>query len=203
MAYKHIITLPKEKMVKKFTNQKLTFTVGNLRSLNTCIITPKLKLYNYKDESVYEYYKGQQWVVANNYKEYTYTFFIQNEDIQNTTHMQIELEVIGLTPKHPIYFNNLMLNEGDYTPYHQPDQSLEETSIYFVNNFYVNLYTRNNDSYLEIIRPNFDNFTTKVLKQSKTTILTPHLVNEDKIESSENIALEYMNMSDQVIEILR
>ena len=43
----------------------------------------------------------------------------------------------------------------------------------------------------------------KSLKRSKCTILAPHLLNEDAIDSSENLSLEYMNMNEQVIEILR
>lgn len=202
MTIKYKITLPKGKLVKNFTSTKLTFTIGKMKSIGICIVKPILKLYNLKKTSVGEY-TGKQWVVANNYNEYTQTFTITEDELYDTAYIQIGFDVIGITDEHPLYFNNLMLNEGDYTSYHQPDQSLEETSVYFVNNFFANLYTKNSDSYLEIIRPNYDNFTTKQLNKSKTTILAPHLIDEDVIDSPENLSLEYMNMSDQVIEILR
>lgn len=202
MATKYLITLPKKQLTKNFTNTRLTFTVGKMRSLGVCIVKPVLKLYNLKKTSIGEY-TGKQWVVANNYYEYTQTYNITEDELYDTAYVQIVLEVVGITSEYPIYFNNLMLNEGDYTRYHQPDESLDEMNIYFVNNFFANLYTTNTDSYLEVIRPNYDNFTTQVLKKSKCTILAPHLTNEDSIDSSENLSIEYMNMSDQVIEILR
>lgn len=202
MATKYLITLPKQTVSKNFSTTRLTFTIGKMRSLGVCIIKPVLKLYNLKKESVGEY-NGKQWVVANNYMEYTQTYNITEDELHNTAYIQVVLEVVGITTDHPIYFNNLMLNEGDYTAYHQPDESLDEMTIYFVNNFFTNLYSSNTDSFLEVIRPNYDNFTTQVLKKSKCTVLAPHLVNEDNIDSSENLSLEYMNMSDQVIEILR
>lgn len=202
MATKYIITLPKKELVKNFTNTRLTFTVGKMRSLGVCIVKPILKLYNLK-KTLINQYTGKQWVVANNYNEYTQTYDMTEDELYDTAYVQIILEIVGVTSEHPIYFNNLILNEGDYTAYHQPDESLDEMTIFFVNNFFTNLYTTNNDSYLEVIRPNYDNFTTQVLKKSKCTVLAPHLSNEESIDSSENLSLEYMNMSDQVIEILR
>ena len=202
MTTKYLITLPKQELVKNFTTTRLTFTIGKMRSLGVCIVKPVLKLYNLNKTSISEY-SGKQWVVANNYTEYTQTYNITEDELYDTAYIQIVLEVVGITNEYPIYFNNLMLNEGDYTAYHQPDESLDEMTIYFVNNFFTNLYSSNTDSFLEVIRPNYDNFTTQVLKKSKCTILAPHLVNEDSIDSSENLSLEYMNMSDQVIEILR
>ena len=202
MSTKYIITLPKKELTKNFNTTRLTLTIGKMRSVGVCIVKPILKTYNIKKHEVTTY-KGKQWVVANTYQEYTTTYNLTEEELHNTSYIQIKLEVIGITSDYPIYFNNLMLNEGDYTKYHQPNESLDETSIYFINNFYVNLYTKNNDSFLEVIRPNYDNFTTKKLNKSKCTILAPHLLNEDKIDSSENLSLEYMNMNEQVIEILR
>lgn len=202
MTTKYLITLPKKELTKNFTTTRLTFTIGKMRSLGACIVKPVLKLYNLKKTSVGEY-TGKQWVVANNYNEYTHTYDITEDELYDTAYIQIVLEVVGITSECPLYFNNLMLNEGDYTAYHQPDESLDEMTVYFVNNFFANLYSSNTDSYLEVIRPNYDNFTTQVLKKSKCTILAPHLVNEDDIDSSENLSFEYMNMSDQVIEILR
>lgn len=202
MATKHIITLPKKHIVKNFTNTKLTFTIGKMRSRGVCIVKPILKLYNLNKTQIKEY-SGKQWVVANNYKEYTQSYTMTEDELYDTAYVQIVLEVKGITSNYPIYFNNLILNEGDYTSYHQPDESLDEMTVYFVNNFFTNLYRNNSDSYLEVIRPNYDNFTTEVLKKSKCTVLAPHLMNEDSVDSSENLSLEYMNMSDQVIEILR
>lgn len=202
MTTKYIITLPKEKLTKKFNTPRLTLTIGKMKSQDICITTPILTLHNLNKKQIKQY-KGKQWVTANNYKEYTQTYNITEEELHETAYIQIQLETIGINSETPLYFNNLMLNEGDYTTYHQPDQTLEETSIYFINNFYTNLYTKNTDSYLEIIRPNYDNLTTKTLNKSKVTILAPHLIGEDIIDSPENLSLEYMNMSDQVIEILR
>ena len=202
MSTKYIITLPKKEITKNFNTSRLTFTIGKMRSVGVCIVKPILKLYTIKKEEI-NTYKGKQWVVANTYQKYTNTFNITEEELHQTSYIQIKLEIIGITSDYPIYFNNLMLNEGDYTDYHQPNESLDETSIYFINNFFVNLYTKNEESFLEIIRPNYDNFTTKTIKRSKCTILAPHLLNEDAINSSENLSLEYMNMNEQVIEILR
>ena len=202
MATKYIIKLPRTELTKNFTTQKLTLTIGKMRSVGVCIVKPVLVLYK-PNKILLNKYDGKQWVVANNYNEYTTTFNITEDELYDTAYIRIELQVIGITNDHPIYFTNLMLNEGDYRPYHQPDDALDEMPIYFSNNFFANLYTSNEDSYLEVIRPNYDNFTTEILKKSKCSILAPHLTNEDEIDSSENLSLEYMNMSDQVIEILR
>lgn len=202
MVTKYTITLPKKELMKNFTNKKLTFSVGKMKSKGVCIVKPVLQLITINKQPL-KTLSGVSWVVANNYNSYIQTFNLTDDELQETAYIQLKLEVIGITSTQPIYFTNLMLNEGSYTEYHQPNDTIEEMSIYFINNFFTNVYTKNKDCYLEIIRPNYDSLTTKTLSKSNCTVLAPHLSDEDKIDSPENIGLEYMNMSDQVIEILR
>ena len=97
----------------------------------------------------------------------------------------------------------MQLAEGDVTSYHQPVESIPKTDIKFISNFYANFYTTDDDRYLQVIRPYYNNMDTETITRSKVTVLAPHLMNEDDIDSPSNIGLEFMNSYEQVIEILR
>ena len=125
-----------------------------------------------------------------------------NYDSYYVDDCEIELIVDNLSSENQLQFNRLMLNEGEYEEYTQPESIIESARISFINTFYANLHT-NNQGYLQVIRPNHDSFTTNTLTRSKCTVIAPHIKNECLEDTHENLALEYMNMSDQVIEILR
>ena len=127
-----------------------------------------------------------------------------NKDtLDSTAFYQIRLLVDGLTPRNRLFFNHMQLCEGSTKDYHQPESSIPKTSIKFSNNFYANLYASNDENYLQVIRPYYNNMDTETITKSKVTVLAPHLANEDEYDDPANIGLEFMNSTDQVIEILR
>ncbi|WP_409200626.1 hypothetical protein [Methanobrevibacter sp. DSM 116169] len=96
-----------------------------------------------------------------------------------------------------------MLNEGETVPYKKPHDEVGETNVGFINNFYTLYHFNGLKGNLQIIRPNYDKLTTKNLLKSKCTVLAPHLDNDLEPDYHENIGLEYMNMKDQTIELVR
>lgn len=195
------IILPNEPLTRKFNTTTVTFSIGNIRSREPTIVTPELVLYNLKKQEI-KTYTAEAFVTSKTYQSWHRTFHITDEELQKTGYVQINLIVDNLTSENPIYFNLLMLNEGEYEKYTQSEEIIESIKISFNNAFYANL-TYNNEGYLQVIRPNYDSFTTDKLTKSKCTVLAPHIKNECLEDTHENISLEYMNMSDQVIEILR
>ena len=195
------IILPKELVERNFTTPILTFSIGNINSREPTIITPQLVTYNLKKEKL-NTYTEDAIVVAKTYQSHQTTFTLTEDDLKQVGYLQIELIVDNLSSENQLQFNRLMLNEGKYEEYTQPEAIIESARISFINTFYANLHT-NNQGYLQVIRPNHDSFTTNTLTRSKCTVIAPHIKNECLEDTHENLSLEYMNLSDQVLEILR
>lgn len=148
-------------------------------------------------------YSGNWKAIGNEYESMYSTFTISDANLERAGYYTVGLIVDGVSLHNKLYFNHVQLAEGVVDKYHQPESAIPKTSIKLTNNFYVNLYQSNTENYLQVIRPYYNNFDTDTLTKSKVTVLAPHLWNEDDIDSPQNIGLEFMNASDQVIEILR
>ena len=147
-------------------------------------------------------HKGSSKIVTNSYTTIHHTY--ENiGSIDEVAYYQILLQAEGIHADNPLYFTELMLNQGDYVNYIKPNDEIEESTVYFSNNFYTLFYNPNIKGHLQIIRPNYDKLTTKNLTKSKCTVLAPHLDNELDSDKHENISLEYMNMTDQTIDLVR
>lgn len=191
-----------DKFRKNFTNTKLTFSIEHIKSDKLIMVRPYLRLYTSTKEYITQY-AGNWWIIGSDYQKQYSTFNINKDTLDTTAFYEIRLIVDGLTPTNKLYFNHMQLAEGSITDYHQPESAIPKTAIKFNNNFYANLYTSNEENYLQVIRPYYNNMDTETITKSKVTVLAPHLANEDEYDSPSNIGLEFMNQHDQVIEILR
>lgn len=197
---KHII---ESKIIKKnFADTTLTLSVEKMKSKSYTFVKPRLKLFNAKEP--YEVTKSADfWINGKAYQKQTAQFKLTQTNIERCTHYQIILECYNVTSDNSIYFNHMQLCEGDDTDYHQPEQDLPTLDVKFSNNFYANFWSSRGDRYLQVIRPYYDNISTKEMKKSKVTVLAPHLENEESVDKPASLGLEFMNQHEQVIEILR
>lgn len=195
--------LAKSNFIKRnFSNNKLSLYIGNLKCDDIVFLRPIIEVYTTGKSLIRTHY-GKWKVIGNEYQQLYNGFTLNQGDMERIGYYRISLQFDGVTLHNKLYFNHLQLAEGTVDKYHQPESSIPKTSIKLINNFYVNLYQSTTDNYLQVIRPYYNNFDTETLTKSKVTVLAPHLANEDDIDSPQNIGLEFMNASDQVIEILR
>ena len=185
---------------KNFTNTTLTFSVEKMKSKRLLMVRPFIETYTLS-ETLLDTYYGEWWAVGTEYQSHFSTFEL--DDLSTTSYYRIGLIVDNVTTTNKLYFNHIQLSEGDVTEYHPPESSIPKTTVRLDNNFYANFYTSNEDSYLQVIRPYFNNLDTKTITKSKVTVLAPHLANEDDRDSPSSVGLEFMNQTDQKIEILR
>jgi hypothetical protein len=95
-----------------------------------------------------------------------------------------------------------MFQEGEYDGYHQSDEYMSEYKISFNKSCYTNLYT-SNDSYLQVIRPSKAEISTNKLNKCECTVLAPHLENEIDVDKPVAVFLEFLNMTEQRIDVLK
>lgn len=187
---------------RNFTNRKLSYLIDNIRCNDIMLIKPFIEVYTTGKTLINTYYSNWK-VIGSEYQPLSTTFNINSNEMSRIGYYKVGFLLDGATLHNKLYFNHLQLAEGTVNKYHQPESTIPKTSIKLINNFYVNLYQSTTDNYLQVIRPYYNNFDTETLTKSKVTVLAPHLANEDDIDSPQNIGLEFMNASDQVIEILR
>lgn len=186
---------------KNFNNTKMTFSVEHIKADDFLMVKPTILLYT-SGKQYLANYSTTWWVVCNEYQKRYFTFNIPRNTLNQAAYYRVRLWVDNLSLHNNLYFNHLQLAEGSVTDYHEPESTLPKTDIKFSNSFYANLYT-SEDNYLQVIRPYYNNIDTETIKKSKTTVLAPHLANEDEVDNPASIGLEYMGATDQVIEILR
>ena len=199
-------TIESDFIDKNFSQTKLTLLFDKVKADTSAMIRPyfKLKGVNSQGQEVVLTTKyGNWWIIGKNYDKKYFTFNLSQDQVINGTRFSIGLIIDDVSNDNRVYFNHLQLAEGTATTYHQPESTIPKTDIKFTNNFYTNLYTSNTDGYLQVIRPYYNSMDTETITKSKTTVLAPHLKNEDSIDSPSNLGLEFMNASDQRIEILR
>lgn len=187
---------------KKFSQGKLTFSVEKMKSDDLVLVRPYVQIFDIGKTYIQTFW-SQWWVVGNKYQPHSFSFTINDATLTRTAYIKVGMKIDNIDKNNRLYFNHIQLSEGTETNYHQPESTIPKTSIKFQNNFYANLYTSSKDSYLQIIRPYYNNIDTETITKSKVTVLAPHLMNEDDIDSPNSIGLEFMNQTDQVIEILR
>lgn len=100
-----------------------------------------------------------------------------------------------------VYFNNFMLNTGDYRiDYIQADE--EQDIVNFTHSYYALLYSNYNENRgIEVIRPNKANFTTKQISKNEHTIISPFFKPSIREDKPANICKEYLNFHHQTINI--
>ena len=188
-------------------NSDLTFSMGKIKSRrNPCVVYFKFYCFDYHGNKIAEY-TSDRWVITTEYTPKHSTFTIpyeqkpDSEEYYDGTDLDdyyMELYMIGVDSENPLYFNNIQLNEGDLLDYHQPEKLMDNIQIGFNNNYYCNLYD-STDSFLQVIRPYHDGFSTKSLGKSQMTVLIPHLPNETIFDDPINLFYEYMYMTEQKI----
>ena len=196
------LTFPKFK--KSFVNGDVTFSIGNIKSRVPSVGYFILHCYDYKsNELIVEnkpVYISKRFAIAPTYQSYIKTFEITESILSKTYELEIEIVLFGITSENPVWFNELMFEVGEHTEYHKPNDAFEKTVVLFKNNNYATLYgVEGND--LQVIRPNQDSFTTSELTKSKYTILAPHIYNEPLTDTPSKLMLEFINQTEQYIQI--
>ena len=201
----------------------LTVSVENMKSRVPTIVYFMIHCLD-KDQDVITTYTTDRWVIGSEW-ERNYDTISLGDDFNNvesllmihsenqgtlvnwnltqdvqrdTSYLQLEMVVLGVTSENPLYFNKIMLKEGEYNGYHSPKELVSEFNVSFVNNNYA-LFLDDSDTYLQVIRPNKQSMTTKVLTASDMTILAPHLKSETTFDDPVKILYEFMDQREQEI----
>ena len=195
------ITLTKEHIKRNFDDGGFTFTLGNVKSKNICILTPTVEFFTYDKTSLGEF-DFTPIVSDNVYKRADVFQEIPTDTIKEAYFFKVYMYVDNLENNSQLKMNRIMFVNGFSTEYQATNSLLDNVEISFNNSFYALMYYKNG-TYLQVLRPYYDKYTSKQITASKCTVLIPHIINEQKEDSESSIGLEYMNMKDQTIEILR
>ena len=202
-----------------FDDNTLTFSINYIKSRRPSVFYFILHCYTSECQLVEgEYtheiliddkpvYTSDRSVIGTEYTldnaDYIHTFTIPSEKMEEIAYVQLELVTLGIDSENPLYFTELMLQEGDtFDGYHVPSELTNSHTIGLPNNTYANLYDKE-DNYLQVIRPNNDGFHTNNIDKSECTILAPHFAIEDDVDSHMAVFLECMNQTEQTIDVLR
>lgn len=190
------------KIDANFSNNNLVFLINNIKSRLTSVLYFRVYFYNPNNTLLYTY-TSPRWVIDTEYKMRKKSFSISDDVLNHVSKVQIELIAIGNSSENPLYFNECMFceDDGDYT-YHEPSEVIKETHIGLLNSRYIKLYNGDGD-YLQIIRPTGQDFTTKNITKSTCTVLAPHLSSEAEIDDDVNVFMEFINQTEQRIDVLR
>lgn len=198
------ITFPK--FQKNIDDGNVVFSIGNIKSRVPSVIYFKFHCYDLHDDEILvnsqPVHVGKRFVVTPLYREYLEEFEIPENILSRTFSFEIELILLGITSENPCWFNQIMFEKAPHTEYHKPDESFEKSKVLFNNNNYVVLFNIYGNS-LQVIRPYKDNFDTKTLTASKCTVLAPHLDDEIKQDTPANLMQEFINQTEQYIQILK
>lgn len=184
-----------------FIENTLSFSIENMKSRLASAVYFIFYAYDRNGDKIYEY-KSDRWVVDETYSRYTKTFTIDENITHTSCTYQVELVAINITSENPLYFNKVMLQEGEYDGYHIPHEIIKEKRIGFKKASYTNLYLKDGN-YLQVIRPIRDDISTTKLNASKVTVLAPHFEDEEDVDSPVSVFYEYINQTEQRIDILR
>lgn len=200
------LLLPKQN--KLFDESTLTFTVNHMRSRRPSVFYFLLHLFDMDDVEIYTYTSPRSAVGTAfdlDSPDYLETFELPSDIVEKSTYVQLELRTLGVNSENPLYFSELMLQEGDsFNGYHIPSSydKLNSHTIELPSNLYANLYD-NEGNYLQVIRPNKEGFNTNTLNKAQYTILAPHFNDEEEVDSHIAVFLEAMNQTEQKIDVLR
>lgn len=191
-----------------FNNTQLTFSINHIKSRQPSVLYFKLHCYDAHIDSdgkptneIYTY-TSDRWVIGTVYEHRETTFNITEEAMENTAYTQIEVITMGIDSENPLYFTEVMFQEGAFSDYHSPSEVKTSSLIGLHNNTYANLYTSDGE-YLQVIRPNREAFHTDKLDKAETTILAPHFPDDEDFDSDIAVFIEAMNQREQTINVLR
>ena len=203
-----MITLSEEEYHIKFPKTKinwldteLTFSINHVKSRELSTLYYCMAFYDENEELVYTY-ESDRWIIDSKYRHKEDTFTIPQEALDNSIDYQITLIAVGLSSENPLYFNEVMLQEGAFTSYHTPEEAAVNWEVKFNKNSFANLYSQGGVS-LQVIRPLRDSFFTNKLTKSECTVLAPHLYDEAPIDNPNSLFLEFINQKEQRIGVLR
>ena len=185
----------------EFSDDELTLSVGHIKSRTVSAIYFNLKLYNFNEELIHTY-TSDRWLISHSYQRRHTTFNIPTDIVDKAVYMQLELVGVGASSENPIYFNELMLNEGEYKKYHDNSKKNKSVRIKFNKSSYANLYNEDG-KFLQVIRPTQGDIFTNKITASEITILAPHLEDEEEEDNPINLFFEYINQKEQRIDVLR
>ena len=191
------------KIQVNFTKNDLVFLINQVKSRHISTLHFKLHCYDKYDEKIYVY-TSPRWVITEEYTKRVRTFSISDDVYDKVLYTQIELIALGNSSENPLYFTECMFAEynGDIIEYHQPSEAIRDVEVGFINSRYVNLYNANGD-YLQVIRPTGRNIFTNTISKDVCTVLAPHLAEEMDIDDPVNVFMEFLNQTDQRIDVLR
>ena len=200
------LTFPRQYV--RFDEKTVTFSICHIRSRFPSVLYFRLYGYDVHENLIYSY-TSPRWIINNGvtddgkpiFDKRTRTFDIDDTIYEDIAYTQIELVTIGISSENPLYFNNVIFNNGRDIGYCKPNQR-ESKTIGFKNTRYCNLYDVNGN-YLQVIRPNADSMMTDVLTKCGCTVIAPHLENESDIDDPINIFYEFINQVEQRIDVLR
>ena len=186
-----------------FTKPDLVFLINKIRSRSMSALYFKFHCYNRANELLYTY-TSPRWVIDTEYQQRWRAFELPDEVYDEVLCTQIELITIGNSSENPLYFTECMLSEynGDNVKYHEPNEVIKNKKVGFLNSRYANLYTYDGN-YVQVIRPQGDDFNTGELTKSTCSVLAPHLSEESDIDDPVNIFMEFINQTEQRIDVLR
>lgn len=201
-----------------FMDETLTFAIYKMKSRLPSAVYFILHLFDEDEneltnpvkidgQTIYQepvYILKNRWVVDDTYSTYYETFDIPSEFVDRSVYYQIELRTYNISSENPLSFRELMFNEGEFEEnHHVPNEATRDVKIGFNKSSYANLYNDTLETYLQVIRPNRDAITTNELTKSSCTVLAPHIPSESNVDNPINLFLEFINQTDQRIDVLR
>ena len=226
---KYHLLLPKQERL--FDENELSFTINHIKSRQPSVLYFILHLFDVDGNEIYlngstvtqstndltdgytESSKESECafvsprkaigtVFSQEGKDFTHNFNIVDALIESSTYMQLELVTMGVTSENPLYFSEMMFQEGEFSQFHEPSELLNYHKIELPSNTYVNLYDKDGN-YLQVIRPNQEEFSTASLDGAKYSILAPHFDDDKDVDDHTAVFLEAMNQTEQTIDVLR
>lgn len=186
---------------RRFDEPELIFLINNVKCRLTSALYFILHCYDKYDVEVIKY-TSPRWIIVDTYEKRSHNFKLPFVD--GIVKTQIELVALGINSENPLYFTECMLTETEGETdkdYCKPHQQIS-LDVGFQNNRYVNLYNKDGN-YLQVIRPQGDGIVTNNLKASPITVIAPHLHDEEDIDDPINIFMEFINQTEQRIDVLR
>lgn len=187
-------------------NTENSFTINYMKSRTPSIYYFKVHCYHLNGSEILKesdaFYVSQRMLVDATWNSYSQTFKFTEAELNTIKEIQIELRFILVDDDNPVYFTECMLLNREFEgEWFETDKKDTEAEIGFVNNRYANLYTTNEDDYLQIIRPTSTAFTTNKLSKSECSVLCPHLVGETEWDKPINLYMEFINQTEQTTNI--
>ena len=184
-----------------FMDTELTFSINHIKSRELCTAYFIFRAYGVNDNLIHTHI-SDRWIIDNVYRHKEETFNIPQTVANTCAKYQIVLVLVDVSSENPVYFNQAMFQEGAFTDYHIPQEAIAQWEVKFNKNSFANLYSKDGIS-LQVIRPLKDSFFTNKLTKSECTVLAPHLYDEPVVDNPTNVFLEFVNQTEQRIDVLR